>query len=135
MTAALPTADQWDLIAKAFEIGLSSYTTVILPNDIAGPLRTHLEHYPAEQIAATTLERDELLNGKRAVVPQSREHATKLYTVAVACMKGFGVDPEAEADRMRRALTEIASLTQTEKLLWWQERARAALGLNVPASA
>lgn len=32
----------------------------------------------------------------------------------------------------REALTEIASLTQTEKLLWWQMRARVALSFLTP---
>jgi len=34
---------------------------------------------------------------------------------------------EADNERLRDALTEIASLTQTTKLLWWQKLARAAL--------
>ncbi len=35
---------------------------------------------------------------------------------------------EAQLAAAEKALTEIASLTQTTDLLWWQERARAALG-------
>ena len=34
---------------------------------------------------------------------------------------------KAENERLREGLTEIASLTQTTKLLWWQKRARTAL--------
>jgi len=33
----------------------------------------------------------------------------------------------ATIERLREALTEIASFTQTVRLLWWQERAREAL--------
>lgn len=36
----------------------------------------------------------------------------------------------AEISRLRDALTEISSPTQTEKLLWWQIRARTALEAN-----
>lgn len=35
---------------------------------------------------------------------------------------------EAKLTAAEKALTEIASFTQTTDLLWWQERARAALG-------
>lgn len=35
---------------------------------------------------------------------------------------------EAKLAAAEKALTEIASFTQTTDLLWWQERARAALG-------
>lgn len=34
---------------------------------------------------------------------------------------------EAQRDKLIEALTEIASMTQTDKLLWWQIRARQAL--------
>ena len=37
-----------------------------------------------------------LLSGERAVLPQTKQHAEALYTVAVACLKSYGVDVEAE---------------------------------------
>jgi hypothetical protein len=56
-------------------------------------------------LEAAKVDRDELLDGTRAVIPQTREHAENLYTVAVACLKSYGVDPEAENVRLREALT------------------------------
>lgn len=52
------------------------------------------------EAAATALEavvndRDALLNGVSAVIPQTKYHAQKLYTVAAACLKSFGVDVDA----------------------------------------
>ena len=41
-------------------------------------------------------------------------------------------DLKAENERLREALTKIASFSQTAGLLWWQAEARAAL--NVEAS-
>lgn len=76
--------------------------------------------------ALTTLlrERDEaretlsdLHSGKSAVLPHSRDHAEKLYTIAVACLKQYGSDPEARAEsaeaqveRMREALEPFADI-------------------------
>lgn len=40
---------------------------------------------------------------------------------------------EADNLRMLKALEEIASLTQTENLLWWQIKAREAAGFVAPS--
>ena len=48
----------------------------------------------ADTIAAQALELDELQDGRRVILPQTKEHALNLYTVAVACLKGHGVDVE-----------------------------------------
>lgn len=42
-------------------------------------------------------------SGKLAVIPQTKEHAERLYTVAVACLKGFDFDPEAAITRKAKA--------------------------------
>jgi hypothetical protein len=39
---------------------------------------------------------------------------------------------KAELEEAKKALNEIACFTQTDKLLWWQERARAALSKPKP---
>jgi hypothetical protein len=44
---------------------------------------------------------------------------------AYAASAAFAAQSEIEG--LREALTEIASFTQTDNLLWWQERARRAL--------
>lgn len=82
--------------------------------------------------ALTTLlrERDEaretlsdLHSGKSAVLPHSRDHAEKLYTIAVACLKQYGSDPEARAEsaeaqveRMREALEPFARFARERAL-------------------
>jgi hypothetical protein len=48
----------------------------------------------------------ELTNGKRAIIPHTREHARSLYAVAVACMKTFGDDPEAAINDLRALLRQ-----------------------------
>jgi hypothetical protein len=56
----------------------------------------------ADRIEALEAERDEaralceeFLDGRRAVLPHSKKHAEDLYTVAVACLKNYGIDAEA----------------------------------------
>jgi hypothetical protein len=46
------------------------------------------------QLAEKEKELNELKNGDRAIIPQTQKHAENLYTVAVACLKTFGADPE-----------------------------------------
>jgi hypothetical protein len=48
----------------------------------------------ADTIEAQALELEELQDGRRVILPQTKEHAQNLYTVAVACLKGHGVDVE-----------------------------------------
>jgi hypothetical protein len=52
---------------------------------------------------------DDLRTGKQAVLPQTLEHARNLYTVAVACLKTFGQDPESDLATLR---AENERLTQ-----------------------
>ena len=40
-------------------------------------------------------------------------------------------DAADEIERLRAALLEIASMTQSTNLLWWQEKARTALGIEI----
>lgn len=72
---------------------------------------------PPASIQAVEAERDEarvlceeFLNGGRAVLPQSKKHAEDLYTVAVACLKTYGIDTEA-------ALQTAEAALKAEKLL------------------
>nr|WP_313372606.1 hypothetical protein [Brucella intermedia] len=71
------------------------------------------------QIVTLTLQKEDL------EAQLERFRSDRAYTV------GFtdGHDAaEAKLAAAEKALTEIASFTQTTDLLWWQERARAALG-------
>jgi hypothetical protein len=52
--------------------------------------------------AAERRGREAFTSGTEAVIPQTREHAEALYTVAVACLKGLGSDPEADIERRGR---------------------------------
>jgi hypothetical protein len=59
------------------------------------------------QVETLTRERDDLHTGRRAVLPQTREHAENLYTVAVACLKSYGVDPESDLSAAQARIAEL----------------------------
>jgi hypothetical protein len=65
-------------------------------------------HQAASLITSLVAERDALTTGKRAILPQTKEHAENLYAVAVGCLRSFGDDPEARVKQMEEALKEIA---------------------------
>lgn len=57
-----------------------------------------------------------LLSGKSAVLAHTKEHAQNLYTVALACLKSHGVDPEADlvaaearCKRLEEALRQVVA--------------------------
>lgn len=88
-------------------------------------------------------ERDEMHSGKRAVLPQTKEHAESLYTVAVAGLKTYGVDAErslveTEREECANLIEEIAAAWKARPPMprsngeWPMEMARAIRARATP---
>ncbi len=78
----------------------------------------------ADSITQLRKERDEALeniaelsDGRRAILPHTKEHALNLYAVAIGCLKGYGEDVEADLRdaRARAASAEAALAAEREK--------------------
>jgi len=52
-----------------------------------------------------------LLSGERAVLPQTKQHAEALYTVAAACLKTYGVDVERVETSLYSVIADIRQAT------------------------
>ena len=73
----------------------------------------------------------EALNGRNEALEAklaAAERALETKSAANEALSKSVVESIDTEKRLREALTEIASFTQTTDLLWWQQRARAALG-------
>jgi hypothetical protein len=88
-------------------------------------ISSNLATEAAQALTRIAGERDALLSGETAVLPHTRRHAEDLYTVAVACLKTYGVDVESRAqaaeverDRLREALRPFVPAEPMASLLW-----------------
>src|SRR5688572_16110664 len=69
----------------------------------------------ADALAEMRKALDDLLTGKQAVLPRTRKHAEDLYAVAVGCLRGCGVDVEADRRAAESALAVAREALERER--------------------